>query len=298
MHRLRLDRALYRVRRSLDGAPEQRRAALPPLRRRVVACPSVARSCGFAVKPVGQGTERVAETLQEIFKDEPLLRLDRDTATNGAELEAIVERVLSGAVRILVGTQMVTKGHHFPDMSLVVVLNADQGLFSTDYRAAERLAQTIIQVAGRAGREHKRGEVLIQTEYPEHPLLQSLLSGGYAGFAATALTEREAAQWPPFTRLALLRASATSADTALDFLNAAREGAPRAHQVQVLGPVAASMARRAGRYYAQLLIECRERTALHRFLDQWLPRSRIWRARTACDSRWMWIRWRFSDRYR
>src|SRR5208282_4469307 len=174
--------------------------AVEPLPQRCVRC-------GFPVKPAGQGTERVEETLQQLFPGAGLARLDRDTATGPERLTALMHSVLSGAARILVGTQMVTKGHHFPGISLVLVLNADQGLFSTDFRAAERLAQTIVQVAGRAGRERTRGEVLIQTEYPEHPLLQSLLSGGYEGFAATAMLEREAARWPPFGRLAVLRAS-------------------------------------------------------------------------------------------
>jgi primosomal protein N' (replication factor Y) len=228
--------------------------------------------CGFAVKPVGQGTERVEETLAQLFPEQALLRLDRDTASNPVELESLMSAVLSGEARILVGTQIVTKGHHFPGLSLVVVLNADQGLFSTDFRAAERLAQTIVQVAGRAGREHSRGEVLIQTEYPEHPLLQSLLAGGYDGFAATALKERAAAQWPPFGRLALLRASALTAAAAQEFLVAARALAPVSGDVRLLGPVPAAMARRAGRHYAQLLLESRERAALHGLLDQWLPR--------------------------
>jgi primosomal protein N' (replication factor Y) len=227
--------------------------------------------CGFTVKPVGQGTERVEETLQQLFAQEALIRLDRDTASSPSALEALMSSVLSGQARILVGTQIVTKGHHFPGISLVVVLNADQGLFSTDFRAAERLAQTIVQVAGRAGREHSRGEVLIQTEYPEHPLLQSLLTGGYEGFASAALSERAAAQWPPFGRLALLRASALTAAAAMEFLNAARALAPADSGVRVLGPVAAAMARRAGRYYAQLLLESRERGALHRLLDPGLP---------------------------
>jgi primosomal protein N' (replication factor Y) len=227
--------------------------------------------CGFAVKSVGHGTERVEETLQSLFPGEALIRLDRDTASSPAELEARMRQVSSGQARILVGTQIVTKGHHFPGIALAVVLNADQGLFSTDFRAAERLAQTIVQVAGRAGREHSRGEVLIQTEYPDHPLLQSLIAGGYEGFAATALREREAAQWPPYGRLALLRASAVTAAAALDFLNAARAVAPAMAGVRLLGPVAAAMARRAGRYYAQLLLDSRERGPLHRLLDQWLP---------------------------
>ncbi len=227
--------------------------------------------CGFTVKPAGQGTERVEETLRQQFPDIGLTRLDRDTTANGSELEARMQAVLSGAARILVGTQMVTKGHHFPGVSLVVVLNADHGLFSTDFRAAERLAQTIVQVAGRAGRERARGEVLIQTEYPEHPLLRSLLDSGYHGFASAALAERESACWPPFSRLALLRASAPRCEHALAFLAAARARSPAHPGVRVLGPVAAAMARRADRYYAQLLVESAERGALHRFLDAWLP---------------------------
>jgi primosomal protein N' (replication factor Y) len=172
-------------------------------------------------------------------------------------------------------------------VSLVVVLNADQGLFSTDFRAAERLAQTIVQVAGRAGRERIQGEVLIQTEYPEHPLLQSLLSGGYEGFAATAMLEREAARWPPFGRLAVLRASTRSSGGALEFLAAARQLAPGTREVRLLGPVAAAMARRAERYHAQLLIESAERGPLHRFIDDWLPQveslARARRVRYALD---------------
>jgi primosomal protein N' (replication factor Y) len=217
--------------------------------------------CGYQVKPVGQGTERVEETLGELFPGEALIRLDRDSASRPDQLDAILEQVLSGAARILVGTQMVTKGHHFPGVSLVVVLNADQGLFSTDFRAAERLAQTMVQVAGRAGRERDRGEVLIQTQYPEHPLLRSLLSGGYEGFAAEA--------------------------GALAFLAAARKLAPAANSVRLLGPVAAAMARRADRYHAQLLIESADRGPLHRFIGDWLPQveslARAQRVRYALD---------------
>jgi primosomal protein N' (replication factor Y) len=244
--------------------------------------------CGHTVKPVGQGTERVEETLRELFPEHALLRLDRDTAARPEQLEHIVRRVQDGEARILVGTQMVTKGHHFPGVLLVVVLNADHGLFSTDFRAAERLAQTIVQVAGRAGRERAQGEVLIQTEYPEHPLLQSLLAGGYEGFADTALAERAAARWPPFGRLAVLRASSTTADGALQFLTRARAAAPAAAaDVRLLGPVPAAIARRAGRYYAQLLLESAQRTALHRFIDAWLPAvetlARAARVRHALD---------------
>jgi primosomal protein N' (replication factor Y) (superfamily II helicase) len=167
---------------------------------------------------------------------------------------------------------MVTKGHDFPNVTLVVVLNADQGLFSTDFRAPERLAQTIVQVAGRAGRGNKPGEVLIQTEFPEHPLLQRLLREGYDGFAHEALAEREQAQWPPFARLAALRDSAKTREAALSFLTEARALAgTRIPGLRLLGPVPAAMAKRAGRYHAQLLLESAERARLHTFLDHWLP---------------------------
>jgi primosomal protein N' (replication factor Y) (superfamily II helicase) len=233
--------------------------------------PARCPQCGFAVKPVGQGTERVAETLGALFPTAPLARLDRDVVRRQEDLAQVMQRMASGAARILVGTQMVTKGHDFPNVTLVVVLNADQGLFSTDFRAAERLAQTLVQVAGRAGRGERPGEVLIQTEFPDHPLLQSLLAQGYDGFAAAALAERQQAAWPPFSRLAALRDSATSAEAALAFLTDARRLARPPRGLRLLGPVPAAMARRAGRHHAQLLVESRERATLHAFLNEWLP---------------------------
>jgi primosomal protein N' (replication factor Y) len=231
-------------------------------------CPT----CGYAVKTVGQGTERVEETLAETFPGVAIARLDRDVVRRSDQLEAVLTRVASGAARILVGTQMVTKGHDFPAVTLAVVLNADQGLFSTDFRAAERLAQTLVQVAGRAGRGAQPGEVLIQTEHPEHPLLRSLLDGGYDAFATAALAERRDAAWPPFARLAALRASAPAAATTLSFLDAARRIAGRSPQgLRLLGPAPAALARRADRHHAQLLLDAADRTVLHRFLDHWLP---------------------------
>ena len=234
--------------------------------------PARCLQCGFAVKPVGQGTERIEETLAVLFPGVRIARLDRDVVRRRGELEEVMRRMSSGEARILVGTQMVTKGHDFPNVTLVVVLNADQGLFSTDFRAPERLAQTIVQVAGRAGRGAKPGEVLIQTEFPEHPLLRSLLAEGYDGFARAALEERAQAAWPPFSRLAAVRDSATTAQAALGFLTDARSIARRTPRgVRLLGPVPAAMAKRAGRFHAQLLIESAERARLHEFLDAWLP---------------------------
>ncbi len=157
---------------------------------------------------MGQGTERVEETLARLFPDAPLARLDRDTASARGAVVGVLDRVHSGEARILIGTQMLTKGHHFPEVSLVVILDADQGLFASDFRATERLAQTITQVAGRAGRGRLAGEVLIQTQFPEHPLLNRLIKDGYEGFALSALEERREAGWPPYSRLAMLRAEA------------------------------------------------------------------------------------------
>jgi primosomal protein N' (replication factor Y) len=244
------------------------------------ACPQ----CGYAVRPVGQGTERVEATLAELFPHAPIARLDRDVARKRGDVESVVRRVASGEARILVGTQMVTKGHDFPNLTLVVVLNADHGLFSTDFRAPERLAQTIIQVAGRAGRAERPGEVLIQTEYPEHPLLQSLLQGSYDGFALAALRERAAAKWPPYSRIAALRASAPSLAGAVTFLQAARRAADKPSGLRVLGPAPAAMAKRAARYHAQLLVETEQRAILHRFLDTWL--TAIERIAVPRDLRW------------
>jgi primosomal protein N' (replication factor Y) len=228
--------------------------------------------CGYEVHALGHGTERVEETLAERFPAQAIERFDRDALRQAQQLESAIQRVHSGAARILVGTQMLTKGHHFPDVTLVGVLNADQSLFSTDFRAAERLAQTIVQVAGRAGRADRPGEVLIQSQYPEHPLLTTLLNEGYAGFAAGALAERAAAHWPPFARLALLRASAPRADVALRFLRDAAALLPPPPGVQLQGPVPAAMSRRADRHHAQLLIESPQRRGLQAFLAKWIPR--------------------------
>lgn len=249
------------------------------------ALPERCPQCGFAVKSVGQGTERIEETLAALFPNTPCIRLDRDVVRRRGDMEEAMRRMASGEARILVGTQMVTKGHDFPNVTLVVVLNADQGFFSTDFRAPERLAQTIVQVAGRAGRGQKAGEVLIQTEFPDHPLLLSLLAQGYEGFARAALTERSQASWPPFSRLTAVRDSAKTAEAALAFLTEARKAAERTladggggsgsrapgRAIRLLGPAPAAMAKRAGRYHAQLLVESMDRAALHRFLDAWLP---------------------------
>jgi primosomal protein N' (replication factor Y) len=235
--------------------------------------PLICGECGQPLNPVGQGTERVEETLTRLYPDAPLARLDRDTAAARGAMEAVLERVHSGEARILVGTQMLTKGHHFPDVTLVVILDADQGLFASDYRATERLAQTITQVAGRAGRAARAGEVLIQTAFPEHPLLTKLITEGYEGFAVGALAERREAEWPPYSRLAMLRAEAKDTARLDEFLRAAAHCGQRfaAPDVKVLGPAPALIARRADHFRAHLLIESATRAVLQRFLARWLP---------------------------
>jgi primosomal protein N' (replication factor Y) len=235
--------------------------------------PELCASCHQPAKPVGQGTERIEGTVGRLFPGMAVARIDRDNIRRKGELEATLEQIHSGSVRILIGTQMLTKGHHFPNVTLVVILNADQGLFGTDFRAAERLAQNIVQVSGRAGRAERSGEVLIQTEYPEHPLLLSLLNGGYSAFANQALLEREQAHLPPYSRLALLRAEAASMEGAMAFLNGARDKAKelRATSVRILGPVTAPMPRRAGHYRAQLLLQAPTHTPLQKLLARWLP---------------------------
>ncbi len=235
--------------------------------------PAICGVCGQPLNPVGQGTERVEETLSRLFPDAPLARLDRDSASGRGAMETVLSRVHSGAVRILVGTQMLTKGHHFPEVSLVLILDADQGLFASDYRAAERLAQTITQVAGRAGRAERAGEVLIQTAFPEHPLLTRLITDGYEGFAAGALEERRLAEWPPYSRLALLRGEARDSAALDRFLRAAAHAglALRDPAIKIQGPATALIARRADHFRAHLLIETGTRSVLQRFLTRWLP---------------------------
>jgi primosomal protein N' (replication factor Y) len=235
--------------------------------------PAICGSCGQGLLPVGQGTERIEETLARIFPGVPLARLDRDTVAARGSVHTVLDRVHSGEARILVGTQMLTKGHHFPEVTLVVILDADQGLFASDFRATERLAQTITQVAGRAGRESRPGEVMIQTQFPEHPLLTRLVAEGYESFAASALAERREAGWPPYSRLALLRAEARDSAGLKSFLSAAADSARALGEPEInaLGPADALLARRADHFRAHLLIETAARSTLQRFLTRWLP---------------------------
>ena len=212
--------------------------------------------------PLGVGTQRTEAALERIFKDVPVLRIDRDTTRSARQLEAHLATVHMGKPMILVGTQMLAKGHHFPDVSLVAIINADHGFLSADFRAPERTAQTIIQVAGRAGRAERRGEVWIQSLQPEHPSLQRLVHEGYGAFARDELDNRLAAGLPPATAMALIRADATTADEAFRFLEhlKARIGPG----ITVAGPVPAPIQRISNRHRLQLLLLAKSRNALQR----------------------------------
>ncbi len=235
---------------------------------------SVPRECpecrGLQLLPVGLGTERVERVLQDHFKDYTLARIDKDTTRRRGELEDRLNEAKKGKQQILIGTQMLAKGHHFPDVTLVGILDADAGLMSADFRASERMGQLMMQVAGRAGRAEKPGEVLIQTHFPENDQLNQLLKHGYSAYARSLLAERQAAQWPPFTSLALFRAEASIKKTAHDFLAMIRKMADMTtiKKVKILGPIPALMERRLGRYRMQLLIHAQERKALHGLLDE------------------------------
>jgi len=238
------------------------------------ACPD----CSGERIAVGSGTERITAEIGAMFSEHGIARLDRDAVTNRDQLGQALSDIESRRARIIVGTQLLTKGHDFPAVTLVGVLNADQGLFGVDFRSEERLAQTIVQVAGRAGRREERGEVLIQTHYPNHPLLQRLLAQGYADFAEHALEERRQTGWPPFSHLAVFRAEATGRDHVFAFLHRLRRhlGAADASP-RVLGPTPDWMERREGRYRAQLLLQSPGRGRLHAAIRSCLTALPNWR---------------------
>ncbi len=230
------------------------------------------RSCPDCRSPQldfrGVGTERSEHALRRLFPQTKILRIDRDTTSRKQAMEKLIDEVYQGDPCILVGTQMLAKGHHFPDVTLVAVLDADGGLFSTDFRGPEKMGQLLLQVAGRAGREAKPGKVMIQTHQPEHPLINSLVSSSYHQYARQLLVEREASGLPPFGYLAMVRAEANNLEQPEEFLRELRRFGEGQQQVQIFGPLPAPMAKRAGRYRAQLLLQSTQRKYLHRSLQQ------------------------------
>lgn len=236
------------------------------------ALPRHCPSCGSAeLAPVGHGTQRIEATLKKFFPEARILRIDRDSTRAKHALAGMLQQVQAREVDILVGTQMLAKGHDFPHLTLVGVVNADGGLYSADFRASERLFTQLLQVAGRAGRAALKGEVLIQTAFPEHALFAALRLGDYAGFANALLQERRSAGLPPFSFQALLRAEANQQERALKFLQHAASVAPKMKQIKLYDAVPALMSKLAGKERAQLLVEASSRADLQKFLRVWIP---------------------------
>ncbi|MGO1073460.1 primosomal protein N' [Lysobacter sp. CA199] len=256
------------------------------------ACPDCG---GLALQSQGAGTERIEESLAARFPDFPVLRIDRGSTQKRDALENLLKE-FGTKPGVLVGTQMLAKGHDLPNLTLVAVVGIDEGLFSADFRAREKLAQLLIQVAGRAGRADKLGEVMLQTHHPDHELLHTLLSGGYPSFAEVELAQREAAGFPPYAHMALIRAEAQQVEAANAFLalarrefqdaaaQRARHGGDARGTLEVNGPVPAPMPRRAGYLRAQLILSAPDRRELHAALDAALPA--IYAAPEARKVRW------------
>jgi primosomal protein N' (replication factor Y) len=234
------------------------------------ACPT----CGDAdLKPVGMGTQRIEESLQARFPEARILRVDRDSTRNKGAWDAMRKRIHDGEADILVGTQMLAKGHDFPNLTLVGVLNPDGGLYSADFRASEKLFAQLTQVGGRAGRADKVGEVIVQTAFPTHPLFNALRAHDYETWARILLEERQSAGFPPFMFQVLLSAEAKQEGEALAFLKRARAVALELDKrVEVYGVIPAAMPRRANHYRVQLLVQSDARRTLQDFLRSWKPR--------------------------
>jgi len=238
-----------------------------------IRVPSACPDCGNAdLHPVGSGTQRVESVLQERFPEARILRVDRDSTRNKRAWQIMREQIHANEVDILVGTQMLAKGHDFPALTLVGVLNPDSALYSSDFRAAEKLFAQLVQVAGRAGRADRPGEVLIQTAFPDHPLFRALQTHDFEGWAAEQLAERQMAGFPPFVYQAMLRAEGKRETEVYAFLNQARAAAIGLTQdVEILGVVPAALPRRASHIRAQLLIQSAKRKGLQQFLRVWQP---------------------------
>jgi primosomal protein N' (replication factor Y) (superfamily II helicase) len=243
-----------------------------------VRVPSHCADCGsHQMIAAGEGTERIESALAAALPEARMARVDRDSTRRVGSLEAIFARAEAGALDVLVGTQMLSKGHDFPNLTLVGVVNADGALFSADFRAAERLAQQIMQVAGRAGRASRGGRVLIQTRFPEHAVFQAIAAQDYPRFAASAMRERKQNHLPPFSYLALLRAESQKPDALNAFLGAAKAAADESaaalqgNQVHVWDAVPSTLTRKAGFERQQLLIQADTRRALQDVLAAWMP---------------------------
>lgn len=236
--------------------------------------PDLCPSCGAdALEGFGYGTQQLEGLLEKRFAPVPVLRFDLDQTARKGVLDEQLEQVKRGEPCVLVGTQMLAKGHHFPGVTLVIVVGVDQALYSADYRALERMGQLLEQVAGRAGRADKPGTVMLQTLHPEHEAIERLITDGYQGYAQWLLQDRKESALPPFSHMALLRAEAVNKADVVAFLESAARCFP-AGPASVLGPLPAMMERRGGRIRMYLAVNSTKRAPLHRQLDAWLPAVR------------------------
>lgn len=227
--------------------------------------------CDSEMIALGQGSQRIEDSLKKHFPNEQILRIDSDSTQQKNSLDEALEKAKAGKAKILVGTQMLSKGHHFSSLSLVVVVNADQGLFSNDFRGSERLAQNIIQVAGRAGREKKKGQVIIQTEYPDHPFWPLLFQGGYKEIVEMTLMDRKSANWPPYSFIVLIRAQSHRKKYTWSFLEEAKKILiSQKPNFSILGPVSAPMEKKASHYRGQLLLQSEGRKSLNQTLKMFI----------------------------
>ncbi|MFH7808290.1 MULTISPECIES: primosomal protein N' [unclassified Acinetobacter] len=223
------------------------------------------------LKPIGLGTAKVEENLQALFPNFDVIRVDRDSTSRVGSWQKIYNKIQKSEPIILLGTQMLAKGHHFPYVTLVAILDIDSGLLSVDFRATERTAQLIIQVAGRAGRGEKKGEVYLQTLRPDHPLLNTLLESGYRSFAKQTLKERKAAWMPPYRYAALLRCESKQQELNQSFLQEHAQALRQASEntIDIWGPIPAPMERKAGRYQAHMVLLSKDRARMHFYIRQW-----------------------------
>tara|TARA_E500000331_G_scaffold138353_2_gene135096 strand:+ start:28481 stop:30691 length:2211 start_codon:yes stop_codon:yes gene_type:complete len=213
---------------------------------------------------LGSGTQRVTEDLVNIFPKTRIIRLDRDSISKKGKIIEILEKIESGYAQIIVGTQMLTKGHDFPNLTMVGILNTDQGILGTDFRSNERLAQTLVQVSGRAGRRDIPGEVYIQTHFPEHPLISSLMNDNYEEFERESLARRRESRWPPFNYMIIFRAKSFDKHKLFSFLEKISKISKEKNlKVRILGPAPAMIERRFNKFHAQLLFQSEKRNLLH-----------------------------------
>jgi primosomal protein N' (replication factor Y) len=249
------------------------------------SCPSCSSN---DFQSYGYGTARVEEFLKKRFSKFPVLRIDSDTTKKKDSLNVYLDSIKEGKPMILLGTQLLAKGHHFPDVTLVGILDADSGLFSADFRGSERVAQLMTQVAGRAGRDKKPGKVILQSYCPEHPQIEELITGSYQSFALNLLEERKSAKTPPFSFQAKIQSESPNSYVSRDFIINLLEAASKVKKLpkdlRVVGPLPAVMEKKSGVFRWEINIFSGSRKSLHEFLD--LTQTILYMPSTSKKVRW------------